>query len=290
MPAVMLAFGACLAWGGSDFLAGRATRERSLLFVLAGSQAIGLVAAAAVVVAAAPALPPLHALAPAAGAGLAELAAFAALYRALAHGPMTLVAPLSAIGGVVPLAFGLAGGDRLQTVVALALALALAGTALASSGERGGPCAARRGLVLAGLSALGFGLFFVLLGHASESGGASWAVLVSRAVSTAFALALLAGGARVSGHLKPRRVSRDELAWLAPIGLLDIAANGLYAGATADAHVSDAVIGVVSSLYPMATAVLAVIVLRERLRGLQGLGVLITLVAVGVLGASGVGG
>src|SRR5688572_28417560 len=109
MPAVMLAFGACLAWGGSDFLAGRATRERSLLFVLAGSQAIGLIPAATVAIASMPALPPTETLVTAAGAGLAELAAFAALYRALARGPMTLVAPLSAIGGVVPLSVGIAG-------------------------------------------------------------------------------------------------------------------------------------------------------------------------------------
>ena len=289
MPAVMLAFGACLAWGGSDFLAGRATRTRSLLFVLAGSQAIGLVAAVAVAVATLPALPPLHALAPAAGAGIAELVGFAALYLALARGPMTVVAPLSAIGGVVPLGFAIASGDRLQTVVALALALALAGTALAACGERNGIGRPGRGLALAGVSALAFGLFFVLLAHASDAGGATWAVLVSRAASTAVAVLLLFGRARAGGHVRAHGTA-PELKLLVAIGLLDIAANGLYAGAASSEQVSDAVVGVVSSLYPMATAALAVIVLRERLRGLQGVGVLTTLAAVALLGTTGAGG
>ena len=288
MPAVLLAFGACLAWGGSDFLAGRATRERSLLFVLAGSQGIGLVAAAAVAIATLPAVPSGGTLLTAAGAGVAELAAFAALYRALAHGPMTLVAPLSAIGGVVPLGFGIASGDRFGSVVALALVLALIGTALAACGERGDAQNVRAGLTLAAASALGFGMFFVLLGQASESGGATWAVLASRAVSTTVAVALLVALARRKGQRVPR-VTREELAWLAPIGLLDIAANGLYAGATTSRGASESVVGVVGSLYPMATALLAVIVLRERPRSIQGIGVLTTLAAVGLLGTTGVG-
>jgi drug/metabolite transporter (DMT)-like permease len=288
MPAVLLAFGACLAWGGSDFLAGRATRTRSLLFVLAGSQAIGLVAATVVLAGAAPQPPPAAAIAGGAGAGLAELAAFAALYRALAHGPMTLVAPLAAIGGVVPLSFGIAGGDRLSLVVALALVLALIGTALAACGDGDDRRPAATGLVLAAASALGFGLFFVLLGHASDAGGATWAVFVSRAASTATVVTILVALARRRGQRVPR-VTAQELRWLAPIGLLDIAANGLYAAATTSPAVSEAVVGVVGSLYPMATAALAIVVLHERPRRVQGLGVATTLAAVALLGATGVG-
>jgi hypothetical protein len=46
-----LALGASVAWGGSDFVAGVATRRRSLLLVLCGSQACGLLVVLAVLAA-----------------------------------------------------------------------------------------------------------------------------------------------------------------------------------------------------------------------------------------------
>src|SRR5438034_1192160 len=100
--AIALALGASVAWGGSDFVAGVATRRRSLLLVLAGSQACGLVVVGAILAAGGQPTPAVGAIVLAGAAGVAELAGFAALYTGLARGPMGVVAPVSALGGAVP--------------------------------------------------------------------------------------------------------------------------------------------------------------------------------------------
>src|SRR3954452_9582070 len=119
MLALVLALGAGVAWGGSDFLAGLASRRLPVLAVLIGSQAAGLVLLLGLLgVAGGPppapgSLPPAPAargawrfgrpgvpggpppaagsLAPAAAAAVAELLGFAALYKSLALGPMSVV-------------------------------------------------------------------------------------------------------------------------------------------------------------------------------------------------------
>src|SRR5262245_2901801 len=110
MVPVALALGASLAWGASDFLAGLKTRSLALLWVLLVSQATGLLlVGVAALVSGAP-LPSGHAALLAAGAGLAELVGFAALYKALAVGRMSVVAPISAMAALLPIIVGLAAG------------------------------------------------------------------------------------------------------------------------------------------------------------------------------------
>ena len=95
MLALALALGASVAWGGSDFVAGLASRRMPLLAVLVGSQVAGLVLLLGLLAATGEAPPPGGAVLAAAIAGVAELAGFAALYKGLAVGPMSIVAPIS---------------------------------------------------------------------------------------------------------------------------------------------------------------------------------------------------
>jgi drug/metabolite transporter (DMT)-like permease len=67
------------------------------------------------------------------------------------------------------------------------------------------------------------------------------------------------------------------------IGVLDTAANVLYASASVLGLVSLA--AVLASLYPVVTVLLARVVLAERLSLSQGLGVLCALVGVGAIAA-----
>src|SRR6185295_12923689 len=62
--------------------------------------------------------------------GVAGVTGLAAFYRALAIGNMGVVAPISACGAVVPVAVGIATGDRPGPLQALGLALALTGVVL----------------------------------------------------------------------------------------------------------------------------------------------------------------
>src|SRR4051812_21430039 len=111
MVALGLALGASIAWGGSDFLAGLVARRLPVLTLLILSQAAGLMLLLVLLaVTGDPAPPPGAALA-AAGAGIAEMVGFAALYRSLAIGPMSVVAPLASLAAVVPVVVGVAGGE-----------------------------------------------------------------------------------------------------------------------------------------------------------------------------------
>ena len=125
MAALGLAFGASLAWGGSDFLAGVASRRLGVLTVLALSQAAGLAALLVLLAASGQPAPSGQAALVAAAAGVAELVGFATLYRSLARGPMGLVAPLSSLGAVVPVVVALSAGERPGAATAAGLALAL---------------------------------------------------------------------------------------------------------------------------------------------------------------------
>ena len=55
--------------------------------------------------------------------------ALGCFYRALAIGTMSIVAPISATGVALPVVVGIATGDRLSTVVAVGLAVAVVGVA-----------------------------------------------------------------------------------------------------------------------------------------------------------------
>jgi uncharacterized membrane protein len=154
MVPVALALGASLAWRCSDFLAGLKTRRLALLWVLLVSQATGLMLVLiAALISGAP-LPGGHAAMLAAGAGVAELIGFAALYRALAVGTMSVVAPISALAALLPVIVSLAVGTAPTALQGLCMLLALVGAMLASLeiGQRSGVIAALAGSGLVSLA------------------------------------------------------------------------------------------------------------------------------------------
>jgi drug/metabolite transporter (DMT)-like permease len=76
---------------------------------------------------------------------------------------------------------------------------------------------------------------------------------------------------------------RADLRTLAAIGLLEMAANGLFALATTEGLVS--VVSVLASLYPVVTIALAQVFLGERLHRVQQLGVVVALFGVALISA-----
>ena len=103
----------------------------------------------------------------------------------------------------------------------------------------------------------------------------AWTVAVNRSTSfAALALVVLVGRRGLtyrSADLRPAAV----------VGLLDAGANALFALALTRGMTST--VGVIGSLYPVTTVLLAAVVLRERPRPLQGLGVAGVLVGVGLV-------
>jgi len=159
VTAILLALGASLAWGFADFGAGIGSRRLPVFVVALVMQSAGLVVAGiAVAITGAPA-PSWGQVAWAAFAGLAGVGGLTAFYRALAVGSMGIVGPISTTAAIVPLAYGLARGERPSALQAAGVVLAVLGVAGASL-EQVPETAARRigaGVGLALLAAAAFG-------------------------------------------------------------------------------------------------------------------------------------
>jgi len=277
--AVALAFTSSLCWGLADFLGGLQARRRPLVTVLLIAQVAAVALGIAFVLGSGDPFPDLGPAALATGAGVAGCAALAAFYRGLAIGTMSIVAPVSATGAAVPVLVGLAEGERPGALQVAGIAIAMLCIVLAAR-EPGGAepsRAVRTSLLLAGLAALGFGSFFVLIDRATELGGAPWSLLLVRVGEVALLGALaLATRPRMPSSL------RDATPLLL-IGVLDFSATAFFALATEQGLLS--VVSVVGSLYPAVTVVLARVVLAERVARSQELGVVLTLAGVVAISA-----
>jgi drug/metabolite transporter (DMT)-like permease len=262
----LLALAASLSWGLGDFLAGLRARRLPVLTVLVVSQAAGVTTIALVVAVRGEGPPSEEHLGYAVLAGAAGAVGLAALYRGLAVGSMSVVAPISATAAIVPVVFGVLTGERPSPAQGLGIALAVVGVVLASRsrGLDGRGRAVAEGAGLALVAALAFGLLLVALGEASE-GDALWATLGMRAAS--FSLVVV-----TAFVLRPSfALAERDLSVLVLIGILDTAGNALFALATTESLLS--LVAVLGQLYPVVTVLLARILLGERLSPVQGTGV-----------------
>jgi drug/metabolite transporter (DMT)-like permease len=274
--AIALALGASLSWGLGDFVGGLKSRSLHVLTVLVLSQVVGLAAALTWVVASGDGFPGWPATAWAAAAGASGCVGIGTLYRGMAIGAMGIVAPISAVAAVIPFTVGIASGERPSVLQVFGILLALAGVGVASrepSHEGGGRA---NGIGLALMAALAFGLYFVFADRAADE-SIPYAVATARGVSLLLALvaALVVGAA-----LRPGRAS---LPALATVGLCDVGANMLFSLATTRGFLS--VVSVLSALYPVATVVLAALVLHERVSPIQRSGVAVALVGAALITA-----
>ena len=278
----MLALAASLSWGLGDFGGGIATRRAPVVWVLLVSQAAGLVLVGAMWLATQPATPSGRELAWGAFAGVMGAIGLGAFYRALAVGTMGIVAPISTMGAIVPVVYGLARGERPSVLQAVGIVIAVVGV-IAASLEPLPDGAGRRvttGAGLALLAALGFGASLLGLNRVSQA-GVVWGTLSLRLTVVPLVL-LVALLVRPSAE---RLGSRTLLPLLIAIGLFDSGANLLYGASSRHGLIS--VVSVLGSLYPVVLVALAYFVLRERISRPQLGGVAVALAGVALISAGG---
>jgi drug/metabolite transporter (DMT)-like permease len=211
-------------------------------------------------------------------AGAGGGAGLAAFYRALSLGTMSVVSPIAACGALVPFFISLATGERPSPVALAGAAAALGGAVLASLEERRGESPERaRAVALAVVAAVALGLFVYFLGLGSREGDPVSTLTGARVASLTLLVAL--AGVRHS----TLRLPRSALAPVAAVGIADVSANGLFAFATG--HGLLALVSVLGSLYPVATVLLAHVLLGERLTRAQQAGVGIALAGVCAIAA-----
>jgi len=269
----LLALASSVFWGTSDFFAGVKARTMAPPAVVAITQGFALVALSVVLLVRhtgfSPSFTgngPLWAIA----AGVAGALGLVCFYTALASGTMGVVAPISSLGALVPVFLGLLTGEHPSVTAWVGMAVAVTGAALASGPELTGAVPPRP-VMLAAVAAACFGTALYCLDR-----GARYALLETLwgMRATSVTLFLIAGlVARSVGGTRTR-----DLPALAVIGLGDVTANGLFAFASSRGMVS--VASVLGSLYPVATLFWARMLLAERLRRVQSVGVALTLVGV----------
>ena len=275
---VALALGSALSWGAADFAGGLLSRRAPALAVTIVAQGCGMPLALALAVATGEPVPSPLTFAWAALGGLTGGIGIAGLYRALSEGQMTRVAPVAGlIAAGVPVLLGLALGDRLDApraagiLVALLAIVAVARHDATPDADRG---RSRRVLVIAAVAGLGLGLNYVAFDRAAAVDGATWWILVASRTTASLVLLVAAAAVR-----QPGWPGRAMLPTLVLVGAADLGGTGFFLLANALGPLGPT--AVLSALYPVVTALLALIVLRERLARLQVAG--IGLAAVGVL-------
>lgn len=261
----ILALGSSVAWGTADFFAGLASRRRHPVAVVGWTQGLALAMLTVLVLV-------RHdpggwtGWAPwAVAAGTSGLVGLISFYTALSRGTMGVVAPIAGLGVVVPVALGVAAGERPSAFAWAGMAVAVLGVVLASGPEIAGGMSARP-VVLAVVAAVGFGLTLYLIDRGARV--STLMTLWGMRVTSVTVLLVVALAARSLGGVTPR-----ETPGLLAIGCGDLAANALFAVASSRGAVSIA--SVLASLYPVVTAVLARVVLDERLRRVQLVGVVL---------------
>jgi drug/metabolite transporter (DMT)-like permease len=273
--AIILSLFAALTYGAADFIGGLMTKRNEVFRVVLLSQLLGAIPLLLV-------FPLLNdgsfardVLLWGVGAGLTGGGGVVLLYRGLAIGRMSVVAPITAVeAAAVPVLFGLASGERLSLGALIGVVLALVAVWFISTLKEdvGGEAEPRRSGIVEALGAgFSFGAFFVLLDGVGDDSG-MWPLLVMRSTSIALiALGLLV--ARVD--LRP---ARGTWTGIAAAGTLDVAANVFYLLSTREGLLT--IVAVITSMYPAMTVLLARVYLKERFSNIQTIGLAIAVVAI----------
>ena len=281
MGALGLALFSALSWGTADFFGGLTTRRFGILLVGVISQAAGLVLTGSFIVIGGSPMPDAHALWFAAVAGVCAVIGLGALYQGLAVGPMSVVAPITALEVVVPVTVGFVRGDRPSGVQIVGIVIGVVGVVLASretAADADATAPRIRGVAYGIVAAIFLGLLVTFLNEAGKQ-SAPWAVFTLRLVSVPVFLVALV----ITRGWRGRHPTRRDSATMVGVGVLDNLANVTFALAGQTGLL--ALISVVGALYPVATVLLAWTFLRERLTGSQWVGVALAFAGVGLIAA-----
>jgi drug/metabolite transporter (DMT)-like permease len=297
MLTVVIGLVAALIFGSADFLGGLSARRIGPLRATAIAAAVGLVL--------------LLILAPFVGgtwswsavlwggiSGISGALAISLLYACLAIGPMSILSPLTAVvSAIVPMTWGLVGGDRFAPIGYLALGLALIAVVLVGFvPEKGAVRPSLRGILMAIGSGFMIGVFLILIDLAPDDSGLA-PLIMNRAVNGMIVfgtIGVLALWQRSRRRPQPMpaatttpTTSGPSSQWLPGLrfaiacGVVDAVANTLLLVGVRIGDLS--VVAVLTAMYPAGTIILAAVVLRERIAPVQWVGLVLAITAAGML-------
>jgi drug/metabolite transporter (DMT)-like permease len=278
---VLLGLASAITWGTGDFGGGLLSRRAPLLSVVAVTQLVGMFAALAVAIARGEPMPQGPDVGWAVGAGLCGMIGITSLYRGLAVGRMGVVAPVTGVvGAVIPVVVGFAVDGVPQPAAIAGIVVALVAVVLVTRAP-GHHADRPSGIEWALLAGVAIGGFNVCIGQFSGAGAFSLLVIIRL-------LQVLIMGALIVIWRQPWRVPRDMPPKLVAIGLLDMTGNAAFILAAQAGAL--AIAAVLSSLYPVMTVILAIVLLRERLTRSHVVGIALTAVAIALIAAGSAAG
>lgn len=292
MIGVLLAFVSSVMWGGSDFAAGVASRRADVLRVTTVAYlAAGAVSMVVVVIV--PGVWSPEAVWSGVVAGTVSIIGFLAFYLSLVRTAMGVAtAILAASEAVVPVLVAVAWqGQSLSLSAWVGVGIAVVGATVVGLAEGGQP--ARATWWSAGLAAVAgvcFGVAVVALDAApTDSGMIAPGLEMLLGVVVMPLLVLLVRSSRRAGRLAAASGLVESTPWQHRSTVLALGAGALIAGANVVLMFALrigplAAVGVVVSLYPVTTILLARVLLAERLNRWQVAGIVAALTGCVLLG------
>jgi uncharacterized membrane protein len=266
---------AALVWGIGDFSGGLASRRSTEFSVMRVSSLIGLGFLLGLALLRGSPLPSLHDALFAVAGGAVGVVGVITLYRALALGQMSLVAPITAVvANIVAVLVSAITEGVPGALKWLGFLLAGLGVWLLSR-PSGAVRISSQVLKLSMVAGVAFGGIFSFTAQFS-SGDVGWSMVVLR-LTTVVLILLVISRQKTPVPALPNGL----LPLVAVAGICDSLGNLFFALAGQAGRLD--VSAVSSSLYPAFTLFLAVLVLRERLLGGQLFGALLCLVSIGLI-------
>jgi drug/metabolite transporter (DMT)-like permease len=277
MSSILLGLSSALSWGAADFTGGLVSRKTGAFRAALWGETVGLLLLVPAALVGGEALPDASSWMQAGLAGALGTLGLVLLYHAMATGTMSIAAPVSALmTAILPVVAGSISEGAPGPLTFVGFGFALLAVWLVSQSEDGVKdiLAHLSGLRLPLLAGVGFGCYFILI-HSAARTSTWWPMVASRA----------AGWMLIAIFMMSRRESMrlpSGTMGIWPIivmnGILDAGGNIFYilAGHGGRLDVS----AVLGSLYPGATVLLAWVILKERLRRTQWIGIWCALVAI----------
>jgi len=303
---VLFALLSALGYGGSDYAAGIAAREVSVLQLTVLAEAASVLVVLLIAPWVSSQAPSAGSVAWGAGAGISGVVGALALYMGFRNEAFNVASSLSAVGSAAfSVLAGLLFGERPGGVSLIGIGLALPAIVAVSAssgrpagspgddgggdddGRDGGGAAAHRptgrhaaGVIWGLVAGAGFAGLFIGLNRAGSSRD-FWPLVAAQ-------LAALAAVCGVAAAARQLRLPTARTCWLAAVsGVTGAAGIICYFIATHAGLL--AVTAVITSLYPAGTIVLARVLLRERLTPIRIAGLCLAAGSVALIAAGGAG-
>lgn len=201
----------------------------------------------------------------------------ATFYKALAIGPVRVVAPIVASFPILSVGWAVMNGQTVTGFQWIAVLIVVTGCGFvaATSKDDTGAGAQPAAILWSALAAIGFAVSFAVGQLSVEGGSEMTAIAVARvaAVGVVGAAALILR--------QPIVPAKSALLVLAVMGLLDATAIGAVMMAGSFAYPAFA--SVAASTFGVLTIILAAVFLREAVARIQWLGILVVFAAIGYL-------